>query len=70
MEKVRFPIGHFEPILNPSLEERRNFIHQIPYISITLRFDEVEIRNMKECCSEEELFGKEFLWASLWTRKS
>ncbi|MCD9025473.1 YfiT family bacillithiol transferase [Cohnella silvisoli] len=37
MEKLRFPIGHFEPILTPSSEERQSFINQIPNISITLR---------------------------------
>ncbi|MFC4777757.1 class I SAM-dependent methyltransferase [Paenibacillus sp. GCM10023252] len=33
-------------------------------------FNEVEIRNMKECRDEDKLFGKEFLWASLWRKKS
>lgn len=37
MEKLRFPIGHFQPILNPSFEERKNLINQIPDISITIR---------------------------------
>jgi hypothetical protein len=37
VEKLRFPIGHFEPIPNPSFEERNNFIKQIPNISMTLR---------------------------------
>ncbi|OAB38383.1 class I SAM-dependent methyltransferase [Paenibacillus glacialis] len=33
-------------------------------------FEEVEIRHMKECSNDEKLFGKGFLWASLWKRKS
>ncbi|UNK16953.1 putative metal-dependent hydrolase [Paenibacillus sp. N3/727] len=50
MERIRFPLGHFEPILNPTSEERKNFINQIPDITITLRnllknleFDQVRI---------------------------
>ncbi|MFD0677786.1 MULTISPECIES: YfiT family bacillithiol transferase [unclassified Paenibacillus] len=37
MDKLRFPMGQFAPLLNPNLEERRNFIDQIPTIAITLR---------------------------------
>ncbi|WP_326998803.1 DinB family protein [Cohnella kolymensis] len=37
MDKVRYPIGHFVPIPNPSVEERRNFILQIPELSKSLR---------------------------------
>jgi hypothetical protein len=37
VDKIRFPIGQFEPILNPSFEERINFINQIPDITFTLR---------------------------------
>jgi len=36
-DHLRYPMGHFEPNLNPSVEERRNVIDQIPEISITLR---------------------------------
>lgn len=32
-------------------------------------FDEVEIRHMRECKKEDKLFGKDFLWVSLWRRK-
>jgi hypothetical protein len=37
MDKLRFPIGHFDPILNPSNKVRKDFINQIPDISVTLR---------------------------------
>lgn len=32
------------------------------------QFEEVEVRLMKECTEEQQLFGKEFLWAGLWKR--
>jgi len=32
-------------------------------------FEEIEIRHMKECKDEEALFGKNFLWASIWRKK-
>lgn len=32
-------------------------------------FEELEIRHMRECSNEEKLFGKKFLWASLWRKK-
>ncbi|MEW9697589.1 YfiT family bacillithiol transferase [Paenibacillus sp. SI8] len=37
MEKLRYPIGQFEPILNPSIEVRKNVVNRIPEITITLR---------------------------------
>lgn len=37
VDKSRFPMGHFEPILNPSLEVRTFYIHQIPDITKNLR---------------------------------
>jgi hypothetical protein len=37
VEIIRFPIGQFEPIINPSLEDRANFVNQIPKITKTLR---------------------------------
>ncbi|WP_373232230.1 YfiT family bacillithiol transferase [Cohnella sp.] len=37
MDKIRYPIGQFEPIINPSIEERANFINQIREISKKLR---------------------------------
>lgn len=37
MNKVQFPIGQFVLIPNPSVEERLNFIDQIPGITMTLR---------------------------------
>jgi mRNA-degrading endonuclease YafQ of YafQ-DinJ toxin-antitoxin module len=37
LDKIRFPIGQFEPIINPTFEDRVNFINQIPEITKTLR---------------------------------
>lgn len=37
VDHLRYPMGQFEPNLNPSIEERRNVIYQIPEISTTLR---------------------------------
>jgi hypothetical protein len=37
VDKIRFPIGQFEPIIKLSFEERVNFINQIPEITKTLR---------------------------------
>nr|WP_084402894.1 putative metal-dependent hydrolase [Paenibacillus antarcticus] len=37
VDHLRYPMGHFEPNLNPSIEGRRNIIYQIPEISTTLR---------------------------------
>lgn len=37
MDKIRYPIGPFEPIINPSIEDRLYFIDQIPEIAISLR---------------------------------
>jgi uncharacterized damage-inducible protein DinB len=37
VDNIRFPIGQFEPIINPSLEDRANFVNQIPKITKTLR---------------------------------
>jgi hypothetical protein len=37
VDKLRYPIGHFVPIPNPSVEERNNCIKQIPDISKSLR---------------------------------
>ncbi|SEB56134.1 YfiT family bacillithiol transferase [Paenibacillus sp. GP183] len=37
MDKIRFPIGQFEPIINPTFEDRVNFINQIPEITKKLR---------------------------------
>src|SRR5687767_12343661 len=34
---IRFPIGQFTPILNPSDEKRNRIIHEIPEISSQLR---------------------------------
>lgn len=37
MDQIRFPVGHFEPVLHPTSEERTTFISQIPEITVTLR---------------------------------
>lgn len=37
MDKLRYPIGHFVPNPNPSVEKRHNYIKQIPVISKSLR---------------------------------
>jgi len=37
MDNLRFPMGHFEPIINISQEERTKLINQIPEINKTLR---------------------------------
>lgn len=37
MDTLRFPIGHFEPIPDPSSEDRQHFISQIPDLTIMLR---------------------------------
>ncbi|UHA71925.1 YfiT family bacillithiol transferase [Paenibacillus sp. 481] len=37
MEHLRYPIGSFEPVMNPSIEERTRFINQIPDITKILR---------------------------------
>jgi hypothetical protein len=37
VDNIRFPIGQFEPIINPTLEDRANFVNQIPIITMTLR---------------------------------
>lgn len=37
MASIRFPLGSFEPKVEPTLEERQRFIQQIPSIVPTLR---------------------------------
>jgi uncharacterized damage-inducible protein DinB len=37
VDNIRFPIGQFKPVISPSLEDRVNFINQIPEIIKTLR---------------------------------
>jgi len=37
MDEIRYPIGAFAAVLNPSIEERKNLINQIPEITKTLR---------------------------------
>lgn len=37
LEHLRFPIGHFEPVILPTAEERANFMNQIPELNATLR---------------------------------
>jgi hypothetical protein len=37
LDNIRFPIGPFEPIVNPTLEERVHFINQIPELIKILR---------------------------------
>jgi hypothetical protein len=37
VDKIRYPIGHFEPIYKLSVEERNELIEQIPDISLSIR---------------------------------
>lgn len=37
MDLIRFPIGKFEPIMNPTSEDRAHLINQIPEIARSLR---------------------------------
>ncbi|QMV40019.1 DinB family protein [Cohnella cholangitidis] len=37
VDHIRFPIGKFEQIMNPTAEERANLIDQVPEIARSLR---------------------------------